>query len=187
MTVKLVVPQLTTARLLIRLLAQADAPALLAYHILPEVSKYQGWRPQSLVDAQDFIRECTQNPPDTPHTWLQFGMFLMDGVLIGDVGIHFTHDLRQPEIGITLAPAYEGQGYAAEASQAVLDYLFGTLKKHRVTASVDPRNRRSISLLERLGFRKEAHFVKSYWMDQDWCDDCIYAMLAEEWTARSIH
>lgn len=181
----LVSPHFTTPRLQIRQLMQADAANLLSYHILPEVSKYQGWRPQRLTDAEDFIRESTHNPPDTPHTWLQFGMFLADDTLVGDVGIHFTHDLRQPEIGITLAPAYEGQGYATEATRAILNYLFCDLKKHRVTASVDPRNQRSIGLLERLGFRKEAHFIKSYWMDQDWCDDCIYAMLAEEWSAKS--
>ena len=174
-------PRFNIARLVIKRLEQIDAPALFQYHRLPEVSKYQGWVPHTLLDAEKFIEESTQNPLDTPHTWLQFGIFLSEGILIGDVGIHSTHDLRQPELGITLAPSHEGQGYAAEATGAILSYLFEDLKKHRVTASVDPRNLRSIKLLERLGFRKEAHFIKSYWMDNEWCDDCIYAMLSEEW------
>jgi RimJ/RimL family protein N-acetyltransferase len=29
--------------------------------------------------------------------------------------------------------------------------------------------------------RKEAHFVKSVMIDGKWCDDCIYAILSEEW------
>lgn len=37
-------------------------------------------------------------------------------------------------------------------------YLFSDLKKHRITASVDPRNIKSVALLERIGMRKEAHF-----------------------------
>ncbi len=55
------------------------------------------------------------------------------------------------------------------------------LKKHRVTASVDPNNGSSIRLLEKLGFRKEAHFIKSFYMNDQWYDDCIYSILEEEW------
>jgi len=29
--------------------------------------------------------------------------------------------------------------------------------------------------------RKEAHFIKSFRMDDEWADDAVYAMLAEEW------
>jgi RimJ/RimL family protein N-acetyltransferase len=64
---------------------------------------------------------------------------------------------------------------------AVVNYLFTDLGKHRIIASIDPRNTRSVKLLERLGMRKEAHFVKSVMIDGKWCDDCIYAILSEEW------
>ena len=29
--------------------------------------------------------------------------------------------------------------------------------------------------------RKEAHFVKSLWFREEWVDDIIHALLAEEW------
>ena len=48
-------------------------------------------------------------------------------------------------------------------------------------ASVDPRNARSIALMERLGFRREAHFVESLWFKEAWADDVIFAMLEREW------
>jgi RimJ/RimL family protein N-acetyltransferase len=32
-------------------------------------------------------------------------------------------------------------------------------------------------LVERLGFRKEAHFKESLYMDKKWVDDIVYAML----------
>lgn len=46
---------------------------------------------------------------------------------------------------------------------------------------VDTRNTSSIRLIERLGFRKEAHFKKSYYLRREWVDDVIYAKLKTEW------
>ena len=74
-----------------------------------------------------------------------------------------------------------GKGYATEALRAMVDYLFANLGKHRIVASVDPRNTPSIRLIERLGFRKEAHFKESYYLRGEWVDDIIYAMLRTEW------
>ena len=87
------------------------------------------------------------------------------------------------EIGYTFGPEHQGQGFAFEAVKAILGYLFGQLEKHRVTASVDPENVRSIRLLEKLGFRREGHFIQSVLIRGEWCDDVIYAMLKAEWKA----
>ena len=113
----------------------------------------------------------------------QFAIFLVcEKRLIGDMGIIFTnHDNMQAEIGCTLNKDYQGQGYATEALKGMVRFLFGTLNKHRIIASVDPRNTASIQLIERLGFRKEAHFKESYYLRGDWVDDIIYAQLKTEW------
>ncbi len=60
--------------------------------------------------------------------------------------------------------------------------MFKNLNKHRIIGSIDPRNNRSIGLLERLGFRREAHFKQSLLIDGKWVDDIIYAILKREWT-----
>ncbi len=90
-------------------------------------------------------------------------------------------DPRQVEIGFTLAPAYWGQGLATEAVSGILSYLFGPAQKHRVFASVDPRNAPSIALLERVGMRREAHFRESLWFKGEWVDDVIFGVLKSEW------
>lgn len=92
----------------------------------------------------------------------------------------------QAEIGCTLYKVYHEKGYATEALKAIIDYLFVTLKKHRIIASVDPRNTASIQLIKRLRFRKEAHFKKSYYLRKKWVDDIIYAMLDTEWDNNKI-
>jgi RimJ/RimL family protein N-acetyltransferase len=101
--------------------------------------------------------------------------------MAGDVGIHVqAHDSRQVEIGITLARAFQGRGLATEALNAVLEYIFKNLGKHRVYGSVDPRNEASLALLERIGMRREAHFVESIWFKGAWVDDVICAILRRE-------
>ncbi|MRR23245.1 N-acetyltransferase, partial [bacterium] len=86
----------------------------------------------------------------------------------------------QVELGCTLDSRYHGCGYATEALRVVISYLFGTLEKHRLIATIDPENTKSIDLFERLGFRREAHFRKCRIIDGTWVDDVVYARLREE-------
>jgi RimJ/RimL family protein N-acetyltransferase len=90
----------------------------------------------------------------------------------------------QAEIGFTFAREYQGRGLAREAAEAVLDYAFGVLELHRVTAVTDCENERSAALLGRLGMRREGHFVENIWFKGAWGSEYLYAMLREEWMAR---
>jgi len=170
-----------TERLLLRTLDLIDKNAFFGYRSMPEVYKYQAWRPKDTAEIEEFIIKNLAVRLNEKDTWLQLAVCLPDGPLIGDIGVHFLGDGQQVEIGYTLSPEYQGRGYAAEAVRAVIAYLFSELGKHRVSASVDPENTKSVKLLEKLGFRKEAHFVRSFFMEGRWYDDCVYAILEDEW------
>ncbi|WP_225578371.1 GNAT family protein [Rhodanobacter sp. 7MK24] len=175
---------LETARLRLDSLRGEDAQALFAYRADPSVSRYQGWRPTSPDETVRFIERQQAVAFDTPDSWFQFALRLRDsGELVGDLGLHFVN-ADTVEFGVTLSPAQQGRGLAAEAVRAVLALVFDSLKRHRVYASVDPRNLACVKLLERLGMRKEAHFRESWREGDIWVDDVIYAMLAGEWSAR---
>ena len=178
---------LLTPRLMLRRLQLTDTGAMFAYRSDPLVARYQGWEVPSREKIQAFIQEQLNLEMDTPGTWFQVGITLRaSGDLLGDCGLHFPqHDPRQAEVGITLARTYQGKGYASEALAAVLRYIFMTLGKHRVTASVDPRNKPSLVLMEHLGFRQEAHFRQSLWFKGEWADDIIFGLLESEWKARN--
>ncbi len=171
-----------TQRLIIRLAEPGDAGAIFSYRSDFIANKYQGWFPGSVEEVRDYISTMPKTT-DVADVCLQFVMIhVEENRLIGDMGITFTHhDKMQAEIGCTLDKTYHGKGYATEALKAMVDYLFVVLKKHRVIASVDPRNLASIRLIERLKFRKEAHFKKSYYLRGEWVDDIIYAILETEW------
>ena len=167
-------------RTLLRPIAESDKEAVFAYRSDAETNKYQGWIPKSLDEVKDFI---SRNPAkfNQADTWFQLVIIDQESDrLIGDVGIHFI-DEQQVEIGCTLAKDIQGKGFATEALQAVINYLFKKLNKHRIIGSIDPLNTNSIGLLERLGFRKEAHFKQSLLINGEWVDDIIYAILKREW------
>ncbi|HSY11819.1 MAG TPA: GNAT family protein [Verrucomicrobiae bacterium] len=175
--------EIITPRLALRDLEASDGPRVFSYHRRPEISRFQSWGTDSVDSVQTYIRLLAAIEPGTPGKWYQVGIFLLDGgKLIGDVGLRVLEpDPEQAEVGITVAPDFQRQGYASEALRALLNYIFKTLNKHRVFASVDPRNAPSMKLLERVGMRKEAHFVRGLWFRNEWVDDVVFAILSDEW------
>jgi RimJ/RimL family protein N-acetyltransferase len=177
---------ITTERLLLTPLGMDDARALLAYRSDPAVCRYQTWAPGALDEVERFIANLEEVEFDAPGTWFQLGIRLGDpGPLVGDLGVHFpAGEPRQAEIGFTVAPEHQRRGIGAEAVEGLLGHLFGPLRKHRVFASVDPRNAASVGLLRRIGMRQEAHFRESAFIRGDWVDDLVFAMLRSEWEQR---
>jgi RimJ/RimL family protein N-acetyltransferase len=173
-----------TKRLYIRTINLEDNVAIFNYRSDADTSKYLSVIPASVEDVTAFIQK-TSKEFNVPGTWFQFVLIEQEShVLIGDIGIHFldydpTNSLI--EIGYTLHRHFRGKGYATEALTTLIDYLINDLNKHRIIASIDPSNVHSIRLIERLGFRKEAHFKMSLFLHGEWVDDLIYALLAEEW------
>lgn len=177
---------LTSARLFLRRLHRDDAEALCAYRFLPEVARYQSWDSFGPDDAARLIESQSTAEFDVPGTWFQLAIVeATTGGVIGDCGLHCRkEDSRQMEIGITLSPQHQGCGYAAEAVGCVLDYLFGSLGKHRVFATTDVLNGAAAALFRRLGFRQEAHLVENLWFKGQWGSEYVFALLKREWEER---
>ncbi|WP_017733218.1 GNAT family N-acetyltransferase [Nafulsella turpanensis] len=176
-----------TERLLLSPLQIADSQALLAYRSNPAVGGFLTWKPKNLEEVEEYIRTANSITPNTPETWYQLGIRLKDsGLLIGDMGVHFFGPQnQQTELGYAIALEHQRKGYASEAIKAVIDFLFGIYRKHRITASADPGNKASIQLLQKLGMRQEAHHIKSFWIDGEWTDDIVFAILREEWAQKN--
>ena len=174
-----------TARLLLRSFAPGDAQGFSDYRSDPGVALYQGWdAPYSLTKAEQFVAEMQQARPGGQDDWYQVAVELKSGgVLIGDIGFKIFSGGQQAEIGFTLASAYQGKGYAFEATHRILQYLFEQLTLHRVQANCDPRNSASVRLLERLGMRREGHMIENVWYKGEWADEYWYAVLHREWNA----
>lgn len=105
---------------------------------------------------------------------------LVDSEVIGDLSVWYTDMKDTVEIGYTFSKSVSGKGYATEAVSALIDYLFEVVQVHRIQANLDARNTASRNLCERVGMRKEAHFVQDFWNKGEWTDSIVFGMLKSD-------
>jgi RimJ/RimL family protein N-acetyltransferase len=175
-----------TPRLHARAFVPEDVAAFAAYRADPDVARYQSWSDFTVADAEAFVRSLQEDEPGVPGEWFQIALEAKaDGILVGDLAFHIdAEEPRQAEIGFTLAPAQQGRGYGTEALTGLLDWTFPTFGLHRVIAITDALNSSAAALLERVGFRREAHFVENIFFKGAWGSEFSFAVLADEWAAR---
>jgi RimJ/RimL family protein N-acetyltransferase len=84
---------------------------------------------------------------------------------------------RRAELGFLFNRGWWGNGYAAEAMAAIVDYAFGELGVERLWARLHAGNEASCRLLERLGFVHEG-MLRGHIVRDDARRDCdIYGKL----------
>jgi [ribosomal protein S5]-alanine N-acetyltransferase len=71
--------------------------------------------------------------------------------------------LEHLDIGFAFLPAFEGKGFAYEATEAVLETLRKNKVINKILAVSVPENKKSIQLLEKLGL----HFEKTIVVDEE--------------------
>ena len=177
--------KIQTKRLLLRKATLSDKKEIFAYRSDKKTNQYQAWIPENLKDVSEFIGKIA-NTYNRPDSWFQFVIIEnSSGKLVGDLGVHFLEKgSQQAEIGCTLSKNFHGKGYANEALTAIMDSLFLDIEIHRIFASIDPKNIASIKMMEKLGFRKEAHFKESLFLNGKWVDDVVFAILNKEWLVK---
>ena len=178
-------PALESERLILRRFVDFDLIPFLAYLNDPLVARYQTWESYTPQQARDEIEQQRKLAPDVTGQWFTIAIELKEtGALIGHLAIKTQEDKQQAEIGFTLAREYQGKGLAFEAVSRLLDYVFIDLEMHRVTAIADCENHPSVSLLDKLGMRREGHFIQNIWFKGKWGDEFLYAILRGEWLRR---
>jgi aminoglycoside 6'-N-acetyltransferase len=162
-------------RVTLRRLHGGDLAALQAYRNDPEVGRYQGWEPMSDAAAAAMIAEMGAAPCPTLGDWVQIAIADAAGdALIGDIGLHVSASGEEAELGITLAPAAQGRGLAAEAARALIGMLREHTEVRRLVGITDVRNTASARLLERLGMTFEAE-EETIFRDEP-CREARYAL-----------
>ncbi|MFM7401569.1 MAG: GNAT family N-acetyltransferase, partial [Bacteroidota bacterium] len=57
---------------------------------------------------------------------------------------------------------------------------------HSVEANVNPGNKRSILLLERCGFVREAYFRENYYFEGKFLDTAVYSLLSADFKYQDL-
>jgi RimJ/RimL family protein N-acetyltransferase len=178
-------PTIHTARLQLRWLTPDDVPALAAIFGDAEVCRF--WSSPALSDmaaAEALHTEIVRG--FAARSLFQWGIAERGtNTVVGTCTLaSLSSEHRRAEVGFALARAAWGRGYVSEALPALLDFAFETLDLHRLEADVDPRNERSIRVLERLGFEREGYLRERYHVNGELQDAVLYGLLRRDWVTR---
>ncbi len=109
-----------------------------------------------------------------------------EGKVIGDL-CYRKGDYETYEIAYDFNGKYAKKGYATEACKVLITHIFAVLNGRRLYAGCNEGNTNSWKLLERLGFRREAHCIEDVAFKQDdngnpiYVNSYFYALLNREW------
>ncbi len=148
------VPVIETERLILRELRQEDFPTYEKLAADPDVMRYLGGKTMNQVDAWRHMAFMVG------HWQLRgYGYFALvekaTGEFIGRAG--FTNPTGWPgfELGWTVVPWKQRQGFAFEAAQRLLRFAFEDLDKDHVISLIHPDNTPSRRVAEKLGEQVE--------------------------------
>ncbi|MCR6482622.1 GNAT family N-acetyltransferase [Amycolatopsis sp. OK19-0408] len=144
-------PTLTTARLRLRQLVEADREAVVKVFADPAMSRYfaADFSDPAAASAMVDRRLAYRGPAGQGHWAIE-----RDGEVIGVAHLRPSSELPGgvAELGYYVAGAHAGQGLATEAAQAVLAHGLGALGLPAVWALVHEHNAASRKVAGRLGF-----------------------------------
>lgn len=171
-----------TPRLTLRRFRPADAADPYEYLADPETYRFEPGEPLDRVQAAQRTAEMAASPD----FWAV--ALRATGKVIGQL---YLKQIEPPEhltceLGYILSPAYQRQGYGAEAAAALVRQALTAGGMHRIVAHCNPENSASWRLLERIGFRREALHRQDIFFRRDaagaplWTDTYVYALLAAE-------
>jgi RimJ/RimL family protein N-acetyltransferase len=175
---------LETERLSIRPFEAGDLDALQAIHGDPSVARWLYNEPRSPEETRALLeRKIAGSALVEEGDWLSGAATLREtGELVGDLAMRLVSEPhRCVEVGYIISPAHGRRGFATEAADALVRLAFDQFGMHRVIGRVEPRNVGSVRVLEKLGMRREAHFVENEWVKDEWQSELVFAILDREW------
>jgi RimJ/RimL family protein N-acetyltransferase len=135
--------------------------------------EFVGERAPESVDAlaERFRRLAIRVSPDGRESWLNWALWSVATCEYVGVVQATVHSDQSAHIAYMLFHQAWGKGYARQATAALMDHLHSEWSVREVWATVDVRNRRSIALLDALGFvrvavRRDAEVIRGVLSDE---------------------
>lgn len=155
-------PFIETKRLFLREIEISDCNDMFEYAKLPNFGPTAGWQPHRTVgETQEIIRLFRDKKK-----YGQLGTFAIvlkeENKMIGTLELHTYIRGFKAELGYSINPKYQGNGYATEAAVEALKWGFKELKLHRIECSTYVTNVASQRVCEKLripfeGIRKNGY------------------------------
>jgi len=139
--------------LLLRRPRVSDAEAIFEYGSDPEVAHYADWPVRTNLPA---LVESFRDREEQWNSGNEFSWVITEqskDQAIG--GVTCTVNGESAEIGFLINRLYWGRGFAATATEAIMNWLYSLPHLSKISATCDVENTRSIRVLEKLGFTLE--------------------------------
>lgn len=143
--------KIETKRLIIRPFTPDDLPE---FRKLLAIGELPGWVMQQ-NRAENFLNWQISNyeKMDIVNGAVCFGIFdKTDGRILGNTGAGEHDDLHEPEIFYALLTSERGKGYAAEAAEALTEWIFANYDIPYLIGTAEESNTASQRVLEKCGY-----------------------------------
>ncbi len=179
-------PLLSAGQFVLREITPSDAADWHRYLTDSRVSEFTSTPDMSLADVEQLIATFTHGfQSKTQIRWA----LREDGgqKMIGDCGynVFWSRDSRG-EIGYQLSPDYWGRGVMKVALSTIIGYGFARLKLNKVEATVNVNNKRSATLMRRLGFQLEGTLRDYRNRRGVFGDSWFFGLLSREYVDRGV-
>ena len=168
--------ELRTERLLLRPFQFGDVDDVVAMEGLPTWDESRP-APYTRRHAEEMI---ARNVLDSWETRVGFAM-VMDGRVVGAVGMTVHPDNATAEIGYSLAEEHWGAGLTTEATRCAISWAFREYSLAKIFAKADVRNERSLRVMEKVGMTREGVSRSDTVIRGVRTDMVSYSLLREEW------
>jgi len=171
-------PVLKTDRLTLREIRVSDAPEIFEMRASGRVNQFIARPNMGKLEDSVVLAEKTIQAYQNQQAIGWAGILRDSNEIIGTCGFNQIdfYNLRA-EIGGELSVDYWGKNVALEAVEAIIRFGFETMNLHTIEAKVSPGNRGAIFLMEKIGFKKEAHYVDRIYFNGSFSDMAVYTLI----------
>lgn len=171
-----------TERLILRRFELSDVP-----------SAHRNW--SSRFEVQDeYCEPVYETPDDTKKLiesyiasyekefYFRWAVILKEnGECIGQIAYYLVMPQNNfAEIEYCIGTEYQRNGYATEATKAVINYGFDEMKLHRVQICRRPENQRSGGVIDKCGFHFDGRVRDFFFRNGGYVDRLYYSILENE-------
>lgn len=169
--------EILTERLVLRPPTLEDSERLFCLMTDENLTRFLTWEPHVDIEQTKGLIKCfidQQNDDKGYHWCITINSTVVGLVSLIDVKRKIrTWTLNRAELSYWIGTDYQGNGYATEASRAVLEFGFDNLGFHKILVAHADKNIHSEKICKKLGFIKYAHehdaFCKfGLWHDLVW-------------------
>jgi [ribosomal protein S5]-alanine N-acetyltransferase len=179
-------PILKSKRLTLRRITEKDIESIYNMRVNDRINAFIARQAMDHVDGAKALVKKVSDAYENKTGIGWAGELRDDQTSIGTCGFNrIDYDNNRAELGGELSVEFWGKHIAAEAVEAIVSFGLMEMNLHAIEAYMSPSNRGAIYLLEKLGFKKEAHFKEKVFFKNEYLDIVVYTLLKSDFTPLS--